>query len=66
MNFADYLLTYILFMIVLHFIYVYYLLTLAFETARTSYNFTYEEKIYLNSIPLNTIILVNNSFNTTY
>lgn len=55
MNCADYLLTYILIIIVLHFIYVYYLLTLAFETMRTSYNFnfTYAETIYLDSIPFN-------------
>jgi hypothetical protein len=66
MNVADYLLAYILIIILLHFIYIYYLLTLAFENAIISHNFTYEEKIYLNSIPLNTIVLDKNSFNTTY
>jgi hypothetical protein len=53
MNCADYILTYLLVIIVLHFIYVYYLLTLAFENVSSSYNFTYTENIYLNSIPFN-------------
>jgi hypothetical protein len=56
MNCADYLLSYILVIIVLHFIYVYYLLTLAFDSMRTSYNFTYAETIYLDSIPFNNTI----------
>ena len=66
MNCTDYLLTYIIIMVFIHFIYLYYILTLTLDTARTSYNFTYEEKIYLNSIPVNTIVLDNTSFNTTY
>jgi hypothetical protein len=52
-------------MILLHFIYIYYLLSLAFENVRTSYNFTYTENIYLENIPLNVITINSTFFNTT-
>ena len=66
MNCSDYILTYIIILFIIHFIYLYYILTLALDADRTPYNFTYKEKIYMNSIPLNTIVLDNTSFNNTY
>ena len=66
MEFADYILSYLLLMVVLHFIYLYYIFSLSLEIMQNRDIFNTTTNIDLDDVTFTRIVLSNIQFNTTY